>query len=125
MVTIDFSHCKTVEDVEKVWKDEGDKILKPKDIIEKLGETQTRANVNHSQQQNVRKNYLGETSISSEEDCPIPPADTLRGCGEYFQYGVGEFICGGGLYVHGKRKLCPKCEELNAQKSIEMQNDKI
>lgn len=33
------------------------------------------------------------------------------GCGEYFQHGVGEFVCGGGLYVNGKKKLCPKCEK--------------
>ena len=33
----------------------------------------------------------------------------LKGCGEYFQHGVGEFICGGALYVDGKKKLCDNC----------------
>ena len=34
-----------------------------------------------------------------------------KGCGKYFQHGVGEFICGGGLHVNGKKKLCPKCSQ--------------
>lgn len=32
-----------------------------------------------------------------------------EGCGKYFRYGAGEFVCGGALHVDGKKKLCANC----------------
>jgi len=39
------------------------------------------------------------------------------GCGKYFMYGAGEFICGGALHVNGKKKLCPNCEKFALSES--------
>jgi len=46
------------------------------------------------------------------------------GCGKYFMYGAGEFICGGALHVNGRKNyaLIVKSSPYQNQKSQHIKN---
>lgn len=51
----------------------------------------------------MEEDYFGVTKTK--------PTKVLKGCGKYFLYNVGSFICGGALVVNGKRKFCKVCSQ--------------